>query len=277
VIAGRYEVIRAIGSGGMGTVYQATDLALERQVAVKVIRDELASSDALGERFRREALAEAGFAHPNIVTVHDFGVVDARAFLVMELLEGVSLREELQQQKRLSASRCLEILSGVCAGVDAAHQRRLVHRDLKPENIFLVRAGTEIIPKVLDFGIAKFLPTATDASIQTGIGLMVGTLQYMAPEQFFGESVDAACDLWALAVVAYEMLTGALPFPSASMAECRYAVLSGRFTAVAAHLPDAPSSWQDFFAIGFAPEPEARHASARRFYAELERTIGSSN
>jgi adenylate cyclase len=273
LLAGRYRTERRLGRGGMGTVYQATDLALERQVAVKVIRDDLASSDALDERFRKEALAEAGFAHPNIVTVHDFGVVDTRAFLVMELLEGISLREELRQQKRLPASRCLEILSGVCAGVDALHQRRLVHRDLKPENIFLARAGTESIPKVLDFGIAKFLPTATDASTQTGAGLLVGTLQYMAPEQLCGEPVDAACDLWALAVVAYEMLTGAQPFPVASVA----AVLSGQFTPVAAHLPDAPASWQDFFVLALAADPGARGASARRFYSELERIVGSSN
>ena len=277
LLGGRYRAEKRLGRGGMGTVYQATDLALERQVAVKVVRDDVPSDDDLGERFRREALAEAGFAHPNIVTVHDFGVVDSCAFLVMELLEGVSLREELDRSKKLPVSRCLEILSGVCAGIDAAHQRHLVHRDIKPENIFLARAGTQVVPKVLDFGIAKFLPSAPQPSNQTAAGFVIGSANYMAPEQFCGDTVDAGADIWALAVVTYEMLTGAHPFPSATMAENRAAVLFGRFTPIASHLPDAPPSLQDFFALALAPDPKARRLSAREFYAELERTLGSSN
>lgn len=258
----------------MGTVYEATDTALERRVAVKVIRDDLVGSADAAGRFQREARAAAGFAHPNVVTVHDFGVAaDTRAFLVMELLDGTSLREELKRQGRLMPPRTVQVLRGVCEAVEAAHRRRLVHRDLKPENIFLARGETGETAKVLDFGIDKFLPTATQATADTGSALLVGTMHYMAPEQLRGQPVDAAWDLWALAVVAYEMLTGALPFAGATVAECHSAVLAGHFTPLAAHLPEAPARWQEFFARAFALDQVKRPGSARVFFSELERAL----
>jgi serine/threonine-protein kinase len=142
----------------MGTVYEATDTALERRVAAKVIRQDLVGSAEAAQRFQREARATAAFAHPNVVTVHDVGVATGtRAFLVMELLNGTNLRDAVAQNGRLPAARTVEILRGVCAAVDAAHARQLVHRDLKPENIFLAQSPTGETPKVLDFGIAKFV------------------------------------------------------------------------------------------------------------------------
>ncbi len=274
LLADRYRLERRLGRGGMGTVYAATDTALERRVAVKVIREELVGSADAAERFRREARAAAGFSHPNVVTVHDFGVTaGTRAFLVMEILEGTELREELRRQKRLAASRTLEILRGVCAAVEAAHRRPLIHRDLKPENIFLARAEAGETPKVLDFGVAKFLPTSTQPTATTGTGFLVGTLQYMAPEQLRGEAADAAWDLWALAVVAYEMLTGAQPFASTTPAAWQRALLAGRFTPLATHLPDAPARWQQFFARALALEASQRPPSARIFFSELERAL----
>lgn len=274
LLAGRYRLERRLGRGGMGTIYEANDTALERRVAVKVIRDDLVGSADAAERFRREARAAAGFAHPNVVTVHDFGVTaEARAFLVMELLRGTTMREELQQQKRLPARRALAILRGVCEAVDAAHRRQLIHRDLKPENIFLARGEMGEISKVLDFGIAKFLPATTQPTADTGTAL-VGTPYYMAPEQLRGEPVHPAWDLWALAVVTYEMLTGAQPFASgAASADWQVALLAGRFTPVARHLPEAPARWQEFFARAFALEPERRPGSARVFFSGLEKAL----
>ncbi|MFQ5696276.1 MAG: serine/threonine-protein kinase, partial [Terriglobia bacterium] len=264
LLADRYRLERRLGRGGMGTVYAATDTALERRVAVKVIREELVGSADVAERFRREARAAAGFSHPNVVTVHDFGVAaGTRAFLVMELLEGTGLREELRRQKRLAASRTREILRGVCAAVEAAHRRPLIHRDLKPENIFLARAEAGETPKVLDFGVAKFLPTSTQPTADTGSSFLVGTLQYMAPEQLRGQAADAAWDLWALAIVAYEMLTGARPFPGATPVEWQSALLAGRFMPLATHLPDAPAPWQEFFERALALEPQRRPRSPR--------------
>ncbi len=280
-LAGRYRLERRRGRGGMGAVYEATDSALERQVAVKVIREDLAGSQEAADRFRREARAAASFTHPNVVTVYDFGVdADTRAFLVMELLEGATLREQLKRQKRLDAPRVVEILRGVCAAVDAAHRRQLVHRDLKPENIFLARAEESEVVKVLDFGIAKFVPVVTltvaditQATADTGGGFLLGTIPYMSPEQLRGESLEAGWDLWALAVVAYEMLTGAQPFSGATVGDCHRRVLAGQLTPLAQYLPESPSGWQEFFAQAFAMDRRARPSSAQVFFSGLERAL----
>jgi len=258
----------------MGAVYEAVDTALERRVAVKVLRDELTGNAEAAERFKREARAAASFAHPNVVTIYDFGVASAtRAFLVMALLEGAALRDELKLQKRLPAPRTLSIMRDVCAAVEAAHHRQLVHRDLKPENIFLTRSERGEAAKVLDFGIAKFLPTATQVTADTGTGALIGTLLYMSPEQLRGGAIDISWDLWALAVVAYEMLTGAQPFAGTTVAECHSAVLAGRFVPVNERVPEAPARWQEFFSQTWALERGQRPASARAFFTEFERAL----
>ena len=183
-------------------------------MAIKVIRPDLLGSAEAAARFKREARAAAGFAHPNVVTVHDFSVAeDGRAYLVMELLSGCSLREALRRDGRFPTPRARAVLGGVCAAVEAAHERRLLHRDLKPENVFLVRAGDGETPKVLDFGVAKALDAGegTASQVDTGTGQLVGTLAYMSPEQLQGGAPEPAWDVWALTVIAYEMLTGAAP------------------------------------------------------------------
>lgn len=276
LLADRYHLERRLGRGGMGTVYAATDAALERRVAVKVIRDDLVGSAEAADRFRREAKTAAGFAHPNVVTVHDFGVAGARAFLVMELLEGRSLREEVRHGGRLPAARVLEILRGVCAAVDAAHQRNLIHRDLKPENIFLARGIAGEAAKVLDFGIAKFLPSDTlvTQDADTGAGVLMGTIRYMSPEQLRGGAVDPSWDLWALAVVAYEMLAGAHPFPTGNSLEFQHAVLAGQNTPIRTHVPEASAAWDDFFTKVLAPAIGRRPSTARALFAELQAALG---
>ena len=235
ILVGRYRLERRRGRGGMGTVYEAADSALERRVAIKVIRDDWVGSIEAAQRFRREARAAAGFSHPNVVTVHDYGVeADTRGFLVMELLEGRSLRDELQLHGRLDPSRARWILRGVCAAVEAAHRRQLIHRDLKPENIFLAEGGDasgEVV-KVLDFGIAKFLgPAGNDAAtrLTAATGVVVGTPAYMSPEQRLGGSPDVQWDLWALAVVAYELLTGHIPSAAAPTAWDQHALFARCF------------------------------------------------
>jgi tRNA A-37 threonylcarbamoyl transferase component Bud32 len=274
LLAGRYHLERRRGRGGMGAVYEATDTALDRRVAVKVIRDELVGSPEAAERFRREARAAASFAHPNVVTIYDFGVAgDTRAFLVMELLKGLTLREHLEREKRLEPARAAAILRGVSDAVEAAHRRQLVHRDLKPENIFLAQGETGEIPKVLDFGIAKFLPADTQATRDTGGGALFGTVAYLPPEQWLGQPVDASWDLWALSVVAYEMLTGSQHFAATTAAEWQVALLAGNFIALTRHLPEAPARWQDFFARSFAVDRAHRPKSASVFFTELERAL----
>jgi tRNA A-37 threonylcarbamoyl transferase component Bud32 len=267
VLANRYRLERRRGQGGMGTIYEVTDNALERRVAIKLIREDWTDSAEALQRFRREARAAASFAHPNVVTIYDYGVDgETRAFLVMELLEGVTLREELKQNQRLASPRVIDIFRGVCAAVEAAHARNLIHRDLKPENIFLT--GNTV--KVLDFGIAKFLPTNDDSAptavfAGTRTGVLVGTPAYMSPEQLLGEELHVCWDLWALSVVAYEALTGALPF--ASGPDGRRAILEGIFTPV-------EEPWQSFFERSFAEDRNKRPQSAAEFLSQLENILG---
>jgi eukaryotic-like serine/threonine-protein kinase len=276
-LVGRYRLERRGGHGGMGTVYEATDAALERRVAVKVISDNLIGNPEAARRFRRESRAAAGFSHPNVVTVYDYGVeADARAFLVMELLKGVTLRAELDLRKRLDPSRMIEIFHGVCAATEAAHRRHLIHRDLKPDNIFLSqsedRAG-EIV-KVLDFGIARFLPACEDDVTRvTSEGVLMGTPAYMSPEQLLGESPAVSWDLWALAVVAYETLSGATPFAD-SARDWRRAILSGSFTPLNAHLTVSHAGWQTFFESCFAIDRSKRPGSVAEFFRRAKETFG---
>jgi serine/threonine-protein kinase len=277
-LAGRYQLNRRQGGGGMGTVYEATDTELERRVAVKVMREDLASHPGAAERFRREARIAAAFSHPNVVTVHDFGLAgDSRAYLVMEFLEGVDLRGELKQKRRLAPRAVVEVLRGVCAALEAAHRRELTHRDIKPENIFLARSGRIEIPKVLDFGVAKLISssTQTQSITETGPGQLVGTLRYMSPEQLRGEPATSAADLWALAVVAYEMLAGEYPFDGANTAEWHAAVIAGRFAPLSRHLEHPRDSWTAFFGRALAPDPGKRPAEASTFHRELENALSA--
>jgi hypothetical protein len=275
LLEGRYRLERRLGRGGMGTVYSAADTALERGVAVKVIREDLVGSAEAAERFRQEGRVAASFAHPNVVTIYDFGVAcGTRAFLVMELLEGATLREALRPQKCFAPARVLSILRDVCAALEAAHHRQVVHRDLKPENIFLVRSERGNIAKVLDFGIAKFLSTATQQrTADTAPGALLGTLRYMSPEQWLGQQPLPAWDLWAVAVVAYEMLTGTHPFGDKSPADWLGVGPTARFTPVCAHLPQAPQVWQELFERTLAYDPTRRPQSAETLFSELQSAL----
>jgi serine/threonine-protein kinase len=245
----------------MGVVYEAFDVELKRQVAVKVIRPELlASADALA-RFRREARTAARLFHPGVVTVYDFGVADdGRAYLVMELLNGRTLREELRERGRLDPRTVLDILRGVCGAVALAHENGLVHRDLKPENIFLAQSGQRQAAKILDFGLAKPLePGATVTVAPTLPGAVIGTPAYMSPEQLRGDEPAEGWDVWALAVVAFEMLTGAHLFPLSG--HPRSALAGGRNRAPSLDVPALAGASRVFFERAFAPDCSRRPAS----------------
>jgi tRNA A-37 threonylcarbamoyl transferase component Bud32 len=266
VLAARYHLDRRLGQGGLGTVYAALDTALDRRVAVKVIRHDLVTKDDIARRFHVEARLAAAFVHPNVVTVHDFGVAGGRPFLVMELLDGTTLRDELQRQGPLPPAQAVRILRHVCAAVETAHRRQMVHRDLKPENIFLARSDAGEVAKVLDFGIAKMLADdntgeRTRGAIGTGPGVIVGTLRYMAPEQLRGEEVQHGADMWALGVIAYEMVTGHHPFA---------VVGPGGGTANPTGISPAVDR---FFSQALAVDPSNRPTSAARFVDDLAAAI----
>jgi len=256
MLGDRYRLERILGRGGMGVVYEASDLTLDRRVAVKLVRRELVGSDTAARRFEMEARAAAGFSHPHVVTVHDFDAGPGRsAMIVMELLTGRTLREELDGRP-LPPARVRAVIAPVADAIDAAHARRLLHRDLKPENIFLVEDAAGERVKVLDFGIAKPLDAASGPGVTTVDGAFVGTPRYMAPEQLRGEPASTAWDVWALAVIAFEMLTGTHPFsgPRPSRASL-------------------PAPLDAFFARAFAADPVDRPATACAFKTELEQAI----
>jgi len=271
----RYRLEKRLGQGGMGKVYRATDLSLNRAVAVKMIRDEFFANQKAVEKFRQESQVTGSFTHPNVVTVHDFGVdTNQRVFLVMELLEGITLREEMRVNKRLTAGRTLELFAELCAGIGAAHQRGLVHRDLKPENIFLARTNAREMVKITDFGIAKVMPEFTNDTSNTATGVLVGTMRYMSPEQLRGGAMTARWDIWALSVMAFEALCGSAPCAGSDFATLQGAILGLQFPEVGTLVPEAPARWQEFFARAFAKEEAERPESAEVFWRELRRSVG---
>jgi len=244
---------------------------LDRSVAVKMIREEFLAEPSALDRFSRECRVAGSLSHPNLVTVHDFGVDSAqRAFLVMELLEGITLRKELQIHARLTPARILQIFEPLCSGLEAAHNRGLVHRDLKPENIFLVRASAPEVVKITDFGIAKFLPRVADETSDTFTGVPLGTLRYMSPEQLRAGALSRSWDLWALSVIAYEALCGTHPFATAEIAKLPSAILDADVTPVTSYLPEALPRWQQFFHHALAPLERDRPDSIASFWSRLK-------
>ena len=271
-LAGRYRLSHRLGQGGMGAVYAAVDLSLGREVAAKLIREDVMQRPDAADRFHREARLAAGFAHPNVVTVHDFGLTRGRAFLIMELVDGSTLRQEIEAAGPIPPPRVRTLLSGICAAIEEAHNQQLVHRDLKPENVMLTGKARDLA-KILDFGIAKLVQTETRAPDHrdTAADVRVGTLQYMAPEQLRGEDTQPAWDLWALGVLTFEMLTGRLPFTApVSIATPRDGLWNVGLPAPSA-LSAIEGDWQGFFNHALALDPTRRPQSASAFLREFDR------
>ena len=215
VLAGRYVLGPKLGEGGFGEVYRATHRELARTVAIKVLRTSHAGPEAVA-RFRREGMTACRVQHPNAVAVLDSGVTEEGvAFLVMELLEGHSLSEEMGGRGVLSLARCAAIVAPVCDALEAAHQAGIVHRDIKPENVFVHNGPYGEVPKILDFGIAKLISYQASEHPVTAEGLLVGTPIYMAPERFGVCESLGSSDVYSMAVMIYQLLTGKLPFVSA--------------------------------------------------------------
>lgn len=211
----KYRMDAMLGAGGMGTVYRATRLLIGDSVAVKLLHPEQVADAQAVERFRREAQAAARLKHHNAVTIYDFGVSDdGLVYLVMELVEGRSLRDVIKQEGPLTPTAAAEIFKQVCAALDEAHRHNIIHRDVKPDNIMVETTPDGLNVKVLDFGIAKLRDLAITASSLTQTGSVVGTPHYMSPEQCLGEELDHRSDIYSLGVVLYEALTGILPFNS---------------------------------------------------------------
>jgi serine/threonine protein kinase len=218
VFDGKYRLEEPLGGGGMGTVYRATHLLIERSVAIKVLSQRFVGDQTAQERFRREARAAGRMHHPNAVTVNDFGTTeDGWLYIVMELLEGRTLRDLLAREAPLDPARAVSFMLQACAAVGAAHDANLIHRDLKPGNIFIEqRPDLPALAKVLDFGVAKFAVDEhedDDYQTLTQVGAIIGTPRYMSPEQCVGTApLTPASDVYSLGIILYEMLTGVVPF-----------------------------------------------------------------
>ncbi|MCA1635378.1 MAG: protein kinase [Acidobacteria bacterium] len=210
-IEGKYRLGEKIAAGGMGTVYRAERLMIGDTVAIKILHPEHVADANATERFRREAQAAARLKHPNAVQIYDFGVTDdGLVYLVMELVEGESLRHVIRGQGPLTPSAAAEVMRQACAAIDEAHRQSIIHRDIKPDNIIVQAVGNNLRVKVLDFGIAKLRDMAATNMTQTGS--VMGTPHYMSPEQCIGEELDGRSDIYSLGVVLYEMLAGTVPF-----------------------------------------------------------------
>lgn len=227
-LADRYVVQRLIGVGGMARVYYAQHRAIGRPLAIKVLKKELAKDATLVRRFTNEGRTVGSLGHPNIVESLDMGSTpDGSPYLVLEFLDGTPLSHRLDRTGMLSVGRAAYIAAQIARAVAAAHERGIIHRDLKPENVFLIRRnGVEDHVKVLDFGVSKFVGSDGTTSDVTAAGTVVGTPQYMAPEQIGGESVDERTDVYGLGIILYEMLVGIAPFNGRSMQDTLHAVFA---------------------------------------------------
>ncbi len=269
LLAGRYQIETSLGSGSFGTVYRARHLDLERPVAVKVLQSRIGTDRSTLARFRREGVATCRVRHENAVAVLDFGVTDTEvAFLVMELLEGRSLEDEIFEAGVFSPRATAEILAPVCGALAEAHREGIIHRDIKPANIFLHQMPQGRVPKVLDFGIAKLIGTA--AQKLTLDGWILGTPVYMAPERFRSEGYDSLSDVYSVGVVAYQMLAGCLPFEAPQDDPMAVAAMHAKKAPepLRRHDPDIPAALEQLVMSALAKLPKHR-PTAERFGGRL--------
>ncbi len=273
------RLVRPLGHGGMGSVWVADHLGLSTQVAVKFISGRLLREEpGVVERFKREAAAAARIKSPHVVQVFDHGLMtDHRPFMVMELLEGESLGDRGARLGRLSLGETVEITTQVCKALSAAHEQQIVHRDIKPDNIFLTTCAGEMLVKVLDFGIAKQTSLPNYDQL-TGAKTLVGTPEYMSPEQVVSaRHVTAQADLWALAVVVYQALTGGMPFAGETVGGLIVAITNSQFNSPSTWISNLPSSVDAWFERAFAPNPADRFASALDLAGTLRQALAGVN
>ncbi|MBR4351258.1 MAG: Stk1 family PASTA domain-containing Ser/Thr kinase [Bacilli bacterium] len=259
----RYEVKALIGEGGMANVYLGYDSILERDVAIKVLRGDLADDEKFVRRFRREAQSASLLNHPNIVQIYDVGEDDGNFYIVMEYINGQTLKQIIKKRKRLSISETIDIMCQLTDGLSSAHDSYIIHRDIKPQNIMILDDG---MVKITDFGIAM----AVNASDLTQTNSVMGSVHYLPPEQASGKGSTIKSDIYSLGIMLYEMLAGTMPFRGETAVEIAMKHLKTPMPSIRKVRDDVPQSLENIILKAAAKNPKNRYNNVRELYEDLK-------
>src|SRR2546426_6107053 len=262
ILAQRYEILQILGEGGMGAVYKAMDRELSRPVALRVIRPDLAGNQAILDRFKQELLLAREVTHKNVIRIYDLGEAEGMKFITMEYVEGKDLRTLINEKNKLAPEEAVEIMQQVCRALEAAHSVGIIHRDLKPQNVMRDKSGRIL---VMDFGLARTLEG--DGMTQTGA--LVGTMDYMSPEQALGKELDQRSDLFALGLIFYELLTGKMPYKADSVVASLLKRTQERAAPVSSHDATIPQALSNIVGKSMEPDVKLRYQTAAEILNDL--------
>ena len=265
----RYQIIKSIGEGGMANVYLALDTILDRNVAVKVLRGDLAHDEKFVRRFQREALAASSLSHPNIVEVYDVGEDNGNYYIVMEYIEGRQLKQLLKKREKLTLTEAIDIMMQVTDGMSTAHDAYIIHRDIKPQNIMILDNG---MVKITDFGIAM----AMNSTQLTQTNSVMGSVHYLPPEQANGKSATLQSDVYSMGILMYELISGKLPYKGDNAVEIALKHLKEPFPSIRKEMPEIPQSVENIIFKATAKNPKNRYSDAREMYNDLRTCLDVS-
>ena len=261
-INNRYEIIKSIGEGGMANVYLANDKILDRKVAVKVLRGDLSSDEKFIRRFQREALSVSNLSHPNIVEVYDVGEEDGEYYIVMEYIDGKTLKQLLKKREYLTLTEVIDIMTQLTDGIAHAHESYIIHRDIKPQNIMIEDDGRI---KITDFGIAM----ALNATQLTQTNSVMGSVHYLPPEQASGKGATVKSDIYSMGILMYELLTGTVPFKGDNAVEIALKHMKDKIPSIRKQDPSIPQSVENILLKATAKNPRNRYDSAKEMHEDL--------